>query len=184
MASHDYSPDADCSNSVGSFQCACRTGYTGDGKTCQGKSSLVHAAYKWSDSRVEQTQWVKKQNGWKIDGRTDLSWNWQRDRWTCAKTNKRLDDQVDRSLFKDITSTPVEKYRIKLIDGPINNETDIGQMGRKTVRRAEVSHRKSRNHILSVVYLLWLIYFKLNYFFDPRLFEWRGVISVQTRIYW
>ncbi|CAH3035588.1 unnamed protein product [Pocillopora meandrina] len=35
MASHDYSPDADCSNSVGSFQCACRTGYTGDGKTCQ-----------------------------------------------------------------------------------------------------------------------------------------------------
>ena len=39
--------------------------------------------------------------------------------------------------------------------------------GRKTVRRAEVSHRKSRNHILSVVLLLWLIYFKLNYFFDP-----------------
>ena len=58
--------------------------------------------------------------------------------------------------------------------------------GRKTVRRAEVSHRKSRNHILSVVLLLWLIYFKLNYFFDPWLFEWRGVISVcvQTRIYW
>ena len=56
MASHDCSPDADSSNSVGSFHCACRTGYTGDGKTCQGKSSLVHAAYKWSDSRVEQTQ--------------------------------------------------------------------------------------------------------------------------------
>ena len=31
---------------------------------------------------------------------------------------------MDRSLFKDITGTPVEKYRIKLIDGPINNETD------------------------------------------------------------
>ena len=62
---------------------------------------------------------------------TDLSWNWQRyrqrDRRTCAKTNKRLDDQVDRSLFKDNTSTPVEKYRIKLIDGPINNETDRWQ---------------------------------------------------------
>ena len=128
MASHNCSPDADCSKSVGSFQCACRTGYTGDGKTCQGKSSLVHAAYKWSDSRVEQTQWVKKQNGWKMNRRTDLWWNWQRDRqrdrWTCAKTNKRLDDQVDRSLFKDITGTPVEKYRIKLIDGPINNETE------------------------------------------------------------
>ena len=63
-------------------------------------------------------------------------------------------------------------------------QTD-GRSGR-SVRRAEVSHRKSRNHILSVVLLLWLIYFKLNYFFDPWLFEWRGIISVcvQTRIYW
>ena len=30
-------------------------------KTCQGKSSLVHAAYKWSDSRVEQTHLVKQE---------------------------------------------------------------------------------------------------------------------------
>lgn len=37
--SADPSPcdeNANCSNSKGSYSCTCRTGFTGDGKTCQG----------------------------------------------------------------------------------------------------------------------------------------------------
>ena len=30
--------NANCSNTRGSYICTCRTGYTGDGKTCQGNS--------------------------------------------------------------------------------------------------------------------------------------------------
>ena len=41
MASHDCSSNANCSNSVGSFQCSCQSGYTGDGRACQGKCKLV-----------------------------------------------------------------------------------------------------------------------------------------------
>ena len=41
MASHDCSSNANCSNSVGSFQCNCQSGYTGDGRACQGKCKLV-----------------------------------------------------------------------------------------------------------------------------------------------
>ncbi|XP_078372759.1 uncharacterized protein LOC144656412 [Oculina patagonica] len=35
LNTHDCSSDADCSNDVGSFQCTCFPGFTGDGKTCQ-----------------------------------------------------------------------------------------------------------------------------------------------------
>ena len=41
MAPHDCSSNANCSNSVGSFQCNCQSGYTGDGRACQGKCKLV-----------------------------------------------------------------------------------------------------------------------------------------------
>ena len=37
LNTHDCSSKADCSNLLGSFQCACRPGFTGDGKTCQGR---------------------------------------------------------------------------------------------------------------------------------------------------
>ena len=38
-SSHTYNCDvnADCVNTVGSYSCTCRTGYTGDGQTCSGK---------------------------------------------------------------------------------------------------------------------------------------------------
>ena len=41
MVSHDCSSNTNCSNSVGSFQCNCQSGYTGDGRACQGKCKLV-----------------------------------------------------------------------------------------------------------------------------------------------
>ena len=32
--------NANCSNTRGSYICTCRTGYTGDGKTCQGRINV------------------------------------------------------------------------------------------------------------------------------------------------
>ena len=32
---------ATCTDTVGSFTCACNTGYAGDGKNCEGKSKCV-----------------------------------------------------------------------------------------------------------------------------------------------
>ncbi|CAH3192857.1 unnamed protein product [Porites evermanni] len=33
---HDCSPNSECTNMQGSFQCECKSGFTGDGKTCDG----------------------------------------------------------------------------------------------------------------------------------------------------
>ena len=35
--SHSCDVNAVCSNTVGSYACACKGGFTGDGKTCSGK---------------------------------------------------------------------------------------------------------------------------------------------------
>ena len=35
--SHSCDVNAMCSNTVGSYACACKAGFTGDGKTCSGK---------------------------------------------------------------------------------------------------------------------------------------------------
>ena len=35
--SHSCDVNAVCSNTVGSYACACKAGFTGDGKTCSGK---------------------------------------------------------------------------------------------------------------------------------------------------
>ena len=32
--------NADCNNTRGSYRCSCRPGFTGDGKTCSGTSTL------------------------------------------------------------------------------------------------------------------------------------------------
>ena len=34
-------PEANCTNSIGSFSCACLTGYSGDGMTCTGKLCVL-----------------------------------------------------------------------------------------------------------------------------------------------
>ena len=33
--------NANCSNTRGSYYCTCKAGYTGDGKTCQGKRRFL-----------------------------------------------------------------------------------------------------------------------------------------------
>ena len=34
--------NADCINTVGSYSCQCRNGYTGDGNTCTGRCTSFH----------------------------------------------------------------------------------------------------------------------------------------------
>ena len=43
--------NANCSNTRGSYICTCRAGYTGDGKTCQGKSRFSVITTKMADSQ-------------------------------------------------------------------------------------------------------------------------------------
>ena len=38
--------NANCSNTRGSYICACRAGYTGDGKTCRGSFENVSLIYR------------------------------------------------------------------------------------------------------------------------------------------
>lgn len=38
--------NAGCSNYVGSYLCTCQKGYTGDGKTCQGKNVTKQVSFK------------------------------------------------------------------------------------------------------------------------------------------
>ena len=40
MDKHNCSSDGDCANVMGSYQCTCNPGFTGDGKTCQGKLAV------------------------------------------------------------------------------------------------------------------------------------------------
>ena len=56
--SHNCHVDADCTNMPGSFTCACKAGFLGDGITCTGKQDLelyklVLSIEKASDSKRE-----------------------------------------------------------------------------------------------------------------------------------
>ena len=44
LESHDCSPFADCNNAPGAYRCVCKSGFTGNGKTCSGKHffTFVH----------------------------------------------------------------------------------------------------------------------------------------------
>ena len=40
-------PEADCTNSIGSFSCVCRTGFTGNETYCEGKASSIQVAVEF-----------------------------------------------------------------------------------------------------------------------------------------
>ena len=49
--------DAECANTLGSYQCNCNAGYTGDGYTCSGES---HHVYIENDSPTQIKVWSIK----------------------------------------------------------------------------------------------------------------------------
>ena len=38
---HNCDANADCVNTVGSYSCTCKAGYTGDGQSCNGKKLII-----------------------------------------------------------------------------------------------------------------------------------------------
>ena len=51
--------DADCHNTVGSFNCICKTGYDGDGLNCIGKD-IIHQNYLQSVAALVHLYMIKK----------------------------------------------------------------------------------------------------------------------------
>ena len=47
ISTNDCSANADCTNTVGSFNCTCKPGFTGDGNTCSGINSFINKLLGW-----------------------------------------------------------------------------------------------------------------------------------------
>ena len=45
LNTHNCDNNAACTNTNGSFSCACKIGYSGDGQTCQGERIFMFVAY-------------------------------------------------------------------------------------------------------------------------------------------
>ena len=50
--SHTCHAQATCCNTLGSFNCYCNAGYSGDGKDCTGKFSLTISHIKFTKGRI------------------------------------------------------------------------------------------------------------------------------------
>ena len=47
--SHNCDVNANCSNTVGSHNCTCKEGFTGDGRSCSGTLSFIYFGIKTPD---------------------------------------------------------------------------------------------------------------------------------------
>ena len=50
---HECSENAECLNSVSSYQCSCRAGYEGDGKCCQGTYKMLFINLKYFFNKIK-----------------------------------------------------------------------------------------------------------------------------------
>ena len=46
-------PNADCTNTIGAFECACQSGYTGTGLVCEGKFCVTLLSYHFFSSSFQ-----------------------------------------------------------------------------------------------------------------------------------
>ena len=50
---HDCDVNADCGNTADSYSCKCKAGYTGDGRTCDGKKqTVIHTEKKINEINI------------------------------------------------------------------------------------------------------------------------------------
>ena len=56
MSSHDCHRDATCMNMIGSFECRCNAGFTGDGRNCQSMDAeLIKAMTNLHPTQIPET---------------------------------------------------------------------------------------------------------------------------------
>jgi len=51
--SHDCDSNADCSNTDGTFTCTCKSGFTGNGKTCTEGDCMLKDMYQWVNPHIK-----------------------------------------------------------------------------------------------------------------------------------
>ena len=86
----DCDTNADCTNTVGSYTCACKTGYTGNGKSCNGtclrvctklQRFMMMDNMKFHTRYNQQHIWIRSNDNKCWNGRFTtmwiLFWNWQ-----------------------------------------------------------------------------------------------------------
>ena len=55
---NDCSKDATCNNTIGSFECTCKPGFTGDGSTCIGTNFQYDVFEQILDIRINYSRFV------------------------------------------------------------------------------------------------------------------------------
>ena len=116
MVTHDCSSYADCSNVMGSFQCICKSGFTGDGRACEGTCRVaLH-----SGIQMARTYSVQQDKHTDRERQTDKQTVSQLEKQIYRQTDRRIEGQTDRNRQKD-TQTNYINFFLFLIELCIAN---------------------------------------------------------------